>query len=179
MKKKEKLLLFCTIFSLCACHKTSCEILNSKHLTRFVDDEQERREERIEWALQEARKNISEENLAPQNIMHFASASAQLDKSAIENLDKNIIPALQKEPDLEVITEGYCDERGSKKYNEKLGEKRAQAIKDYLINVGKIDPKRVTAISYGKSDPIDSAHNKEAWQKNRRVTIITLATMPQ
>jgi peptidoglycan-associated lipoprotein len=63
--------------------------------------------------------------------------------------------------------EGNCDERGTEQYNLALGEKRANAAKEYLVNYG-IEESRMTTISYGESRPIVLDHSEEAWAKNRR-----------
>jgi peptidoglycan-associated lipoprotein len=69
-----------------------------------------------------------------------------------------------------VTVEGYCDERGTNEYNLALGQKRADAVKDYLVKLG-VDEKRIKAISYGKENPVNTGHSEEAWAANRRVHI--------
>lgn len=66
-----------------------------------------------------------------------------------------------------VRIEGNCDERGTVEYNLALGQKRADAAKAYLVNLG-ADPKRLETVSYGKEKPLDPGHNEAAWAKNRR-----------
>ena len=63
--------------------------------------------------------------------------------------------------------EGHCDERGTVEYNMSLGEKRAKAVKDYLVGRG-IDEGRLSVISFGKERAVDSRSTEEAWAKNRR-----------
>jgi peptidoglycan-associated lipoprotein len=63
--------------------------------------------------------------------------------------------------------EGHCDERGSEEYNLGLGERRAEAAKEYLVNLG-ISPDRIFTISYGKERPQCTDQTEECWQKNRR-----------
>lgn len=75
---------------------------------------------------------------------------------------------LKEYPDAMVRLEGNCDERGTVEYNLSLGEKRANAVRDYLIGLG-IAPNRLTTISYGEERPVDKAHTEAAWAKNRRV----------
>jgi len=74
---------------------------------------------------------------------------------------------LRAAPAVKVLIEGHCDERGSDEYNLALGEKRALATKNYLVSLG-VAADRMTIISYGEEKPVDSAHTKEAWAKNRR-----------
>jgi len=69
--------------------------------------------------------------------------------------------------------EGHCDERGTIEYNLALGERRANSVKNYLVNYG-IDPNRLTTISYGEERPKDPRHNEEAWAKNRRVEFVII-----
>ena len=63
--------------------------------------------------------------------------------------------------------EGNCDERGTIEYNLALGQRRADAAKTYLINLG-VDKSRLETISYGKERPVDPGHNEAAWAKNRK-----------
>jgi peptidoglycan-associated lipoprotein len=74
---------------------------------------------------------------------------------------------LRAAPAVKVLIEGHCDERGSDEYNLALGEKRALATKNYLVSLG-VAADRLSIISYGEEMPIDPAHNKDAWAKNRR-----------
>jgi len=69
--------------------------------------------------------------------------------------------------DLRVRLEGHCDENGSVAYNLALGDKRANAVKSYLVNLG-LDAGRFETISYGKSRPVDLGNDESAWSKNRR-----------
>lgn len=75
---------------------------------------------------------------------------------------------LKDHPDVTVLLEGHCDERGTIEYNLALGEKRARTAMEYLISLG-IDGSRLDMVSFGKERPVAMGHNEEAWQKNRRV----------
>jgi len=70
-----------------------------------------------------------------------------------------------------VTIEGHCDERGTKAYNLALGEKRANAAKDYLVALG-ISGSRINTVSYGKERPFDDGHDESAWAKNRRAHFV-------
>ncbi len=74
---------------------------------------------------------------------------------------------LRSHPNARVLIEGHCDERGTVEYNLALGERRAQSVKDYLLNLG-ISPDRISMISYGKEKPFVAGHIEEAWAQNRR-----------
>jgi peptidoglycan-associated lipoprotein len=68
---------------------------------------------------------------------------------------------------------GHCDERGSDQYNIALGERRAEAVRAYLLQLG-IDAARMETVSYGEEQPLDAGHNESAWLKNRRVEFVLL-----
>jgi peptidoglycan-associated lipoprotein len=76
-------------------------------------------------------------------------------------------------PGKRVRIEGHCDERGTSEYNLVLGQKRADATKNYLVNLG-VDEKLLETVSYGKERPLDPGHNEEAWAKNRRAHFLVL-----
>jgi peptidoglycan-associated lipoprotein len=67
--------------------------------------------------------------------------------------------------------EGHCDERGTNAYNLALGERRANAAKEYLVSMG-VAAARITTISYGEEKPFDPGHNEAAWAKNRRAHFV-------
>ena len=74
---------------------------------------------------------------------------------------------LRENSSINVVVEGHADERGTREYNLALGERRANAAKDYLISYG-ISADRISVISYGKERPVDSGSNPLSWSKNRR-----------
>jgi len=75
---------------------------------------------------------------------------------------------LNRAPQLRVVAEGHCDERGTSEYNLALGERRARAVVEQLAALG-VAPARLSTVSYGSELPADPAHNEQAWAKNRRV----------
>ena len=95
----------------------------------------------------------------------FDYNSSDLDSDAQELLQDQV--AWIKQYNVSVTIEGHCDERGTREYNLALGEKRAQAVKNYLISMG-IQASRVTTISYGKERPAVVGSNDGAWSQNRR-----------
>ena len=70
-----------------------------------------------------------------------------------------------------VTVEGHCDERGTYAYNKALGDRRAESVKNFLINLG-ISPVRLNTISYGEQRPIAPGKNEESWAKNRRAQFV-------
>jgi peptidoglycan-associated lipoprotein len=80
---------------------------------------------------------------------------------------------LMKYPNKRATIEGHCDERGTREYNLALGERRANAAKNYLVSLG-IDASRLSTISYGKERPVALGSNEEAWAKNRRAVTVTI-----
>ena len=102
----------------------------------------------------------------------FAFNKSNLDAKAQETLDKQAA-WLQKYPAVNILVAGHCDERGTREYNLALGERRANAAKDYLVSKG-IAANRIKTISYGKERPAVLGSNEWAWAQNRRsVTEIT------
>lgn len=93
------------------------------------------------------------------------------DSSAIKATEKSKIDFvanyLKANADTKIQIEGHCDERGTEEYNRALGERRALAIREYLINAG-VSGSRIYTISYGEDKPVDPGHNEAAWAKNRR-----------
>jgi peptidoglycan-associated lipoprotein len=74
---------------------------------------------------------------------------------------------LKQNGEIKIVSEGHCDERGTVEYNLALGQKRAEAVKAYLVKMG-IDGGRIRTISFGAEVPVDPGHTEEAWAKNRR-----------
>ncbi|MEJ2722284.1 MAG: peptidoglycan-associated lipoprotein Pal [bacterium] len=97
------------------------------------------------------------------------------DKSNLTDESKRILAedATQlKDSDPVTITiEGHCDERGTVAYNLALGERRANAARDYLVSLG-VPADRIKTISYGEERPFDPGHNEAAWAKNRRAHFV-------
>ena len=96
----------------------------------------------------------------------FATNKSSLTSAARETLRKQAT-YLRKNKKLNVTIEGHADERGTREYNLALGERRANAAKDYLMTYG-ISSDRISVLSYGKKRPVDSGSNPLSWSKNRR-----------
>lgn len=116
-----------------------------------------------------AEKTLKEKILAEAssfNDIYFAFDRYDLAPESRGTLD-NLADWLLEHRDFEVTIEGHCDERGTTEYNLALGERRAEAAKNYLVNLG-INKKDITTISYGEELPLDPRQCEEAWSKNRR-----------
>jgi peptidoglycan-associated lipoprotein len=98
--------------------------------------------------------------------VHFPYDSSTLDSEGKSVLKGNA-EILKSKSSLKIQVEGHCDQRGGIQYNIALGEKRANAAKKYLSDIG-VKGERVTVVSFGKEKPIDSAETEEAYAKNRR-----------
>ena len=96
----------------------------------------------------------------------FATNKSSLTTASRATLRKQAT-FLRKNKNLNVTIEGHADERGTREYNLALGEKRATAVRDYLVIEG-ISPDRIRVISYGKEKPAVVGSNDMAWSKNRR-----------
>jgi peptidoglycan-associated lipoprotein len=88
-------------------------------------------------------------------------------QDALTVLETNAKVLIGRYPDKKVVIQGHCDERGTREYNLILGERRAQAVKTYLIDLG-VPEENMQVLSYGKEKPFCLEHSKKCWQQNRR-----------
>ena len=99
------------------------------------------------------------------------------DMSNIDGADQAILASqaqwLARYPGVRVVIEGHADERGTRDYNLALGERRANAARNYLASLG-IDPSRISVVSYGKERPIALGSDPASWAQNRRAVTVTL-----
>ncbi|MCP3734183.1 peptidoglycan-associated lipoprotein Pal [Sphingomonas sp. RP10(2022)] len=100
-----------------------------------------------------------------------------LDMSDIDSQARGILDSqatwLQRFPQVRATIEGHADERGTREYNLALGDRRANAAKNYLVAKG-IDPSRLTTISYGKERPVALGSDEASWAQNRRSVTVVL-----
>ena len=104
--------------------------------------------------------------------VRFAFDSAQVDTPERAKVEA-VAEYLKANSSTMATLEGNCDERGSAEYNVSLGERRAQAVRDYLMNLG-IDGARLQTKSYGSERPKDPGHDESAWAVNRRVDFVVM-----
>ncbi len=154
MIKKLSAIFITLLITSCACYGDSSEKLSQQVL--------------VKKPIENSKKIVREINQS----VFFETNSFSLNSDTKEILNEEILPAIKGR---KVTIEGHCDERGSVIYNQILGKKRAEAVKDYLVRNG-ADSSKIKTVSYGKSQPLDLDHDKEAWATNRRVvTISTVA----
>lgn len=78
---------------------------------------------------------------------------------------------LRNNPDRSIVVEGHADERGTREYNLALGERRADAIRSFLVSAG-VSSRQIETVSYGEERPEDPGHDESAWSRNRRAVLI-------
>ena len=104
------------------------------------------------------------------DTVNFNFDSAELTVSARSTLNRQSA-FLSLNPDLMIVIEGHADERGTREYNLALGDRRATAVRDYLVAKG-INSARVRTVSYGKERPAVAGSDEAAWAKNRRAATV-------
>jgi peptidoglycan-associated lipoprotein len=110
---------------------------------------------------------------SPLEPAFFVLDSSEIDERARQVLEANA-ELLRRYPSWVVTIEGHCDERGTAEYNLGLGERRAVAAQQYLLELG-FDATRVRTVSYGKEFPFDPGHDDAAWASNRRAHFVITA----
>jgi peptidoglycan-associated lipoprotein len=177
-KKLYFAVILCAIVSILiffsACSKKTVETEE----TALSMHEQQLEAQKVQEQLEKERKarEEKERELRAEMIkfmyedIYFEKGSYQLTPEGVELL-KRKAQWLKKHPDVKVIIEGHTDEAGSKEYNFALGDRRAGAVKSFLIGEG-IEPGHLIAVSYGNEKPIDPGNTEKARAKNRRVHFV-------
>jgi peptidoglycan-associated lipoprotein len=110
--------------------------------------------------------------------IYLAPIFFDFDKYDLRSGDREILKRnadqLLENPDATIRIEGHCDERGTVEYNLALGEKRARAAMQFLVDMG-VNPNRLSIVSYGEEKPLDPGHDERAWTKNRRVEFVLVS----
>jgi peptidoglycan-associated lipoprotein len=115
--------------------------------------------------------DVERELVSIGDTVYFALDSYSLDNQAQGTLDRQAA-VLLKSGSIPVTIEGHADERGTREYNLALGERRATAVKDYLVAFG-VNPSRMRTLSYGEERPAVPGSSEAVWAKNRRaVTVV-------
>ena len=121
----------------------------------------EKQREEAAMMAEEARKRAFEEE-----DIHFDFDKYVLTPKAMMILDEKA-SYLRDHPEVRVLIEGHCDERGTNEYNLALGDRRANSAKNYLVKSG-VAESRLTTISYGEEQPLCTEHTESCWWRNRR-----------
>ena len=127
-----------------------------------------------EWDNNATEKSLGDSPLSDFTVIpdlnfptiYFAYDSNALAPSETAKLDK-VAAYINRYDNLFLIIEGHCDQRGTEEYNRSLGDRRANMIRDYLVNAN-VDAAKIRTISYGKDKPAVEGNSEEAWGKNRR-----------
>lgn len=131
------------------------------------------REEQERLARQREADSLAALSRSGEEVRNMLAAMIHfdLDKSNVRSDDMGAldqkVAILQANPDLRIRIGGHCDERGSDEYNLALGNRRAQAAKQYLVSHG-IDGSRIETQSWGEERPLVDGHDETAWSQNRR-----------
>jgi len=104
------------------------------------------------------------------HTVYFAFDSSELDMAANGILDANAV-WLQAHPDTRITIEGNCDERGSREYNLALGQRRADSVRDYLVNQGATSY-NIDTVSFGEERPVCQGTGEACWAQNRHADIV-------
>lgn len=102
--------------------------------------------------------------------VHFAFGSSLLSDQARQILNGKA-GYLRTNPGIKVTVEGHCDDRGTNAYNVALGERRAESVKTFLVDLG-IGTNRLNTVSFGEERPVAMGHNETSWAKNRRAQFV-------
>ena len=140
--------------------------------------------QRVEEQLPVPQQPLAEDSISGRSLddlnknSPFKPVFFQLDSSELDDTGRSVAQSngelLKRYPTWVVTIEGHCDERGTAEYNLALGERRAVAVKTYLVSYG-IAPDRMRIVSYGKEFPFDPGHNEAAWNQNRRAHFVITA----
>ncbi len=107
-----------------------------------------------------------------QNVIYFDTDRFNIDSADAAALQTQA-QYLAQYPQISITVEGHADERGTREYNLALGERRANAAKNYLVSLG-VDAGRIQTVSYGKERPVALGSNEEAWAQNRRAVSVVI-----
>jgi peptidoglycan-associated lipoprotein len=165
--KLTALLVIAACVFVVSCQKKTVALKNEPVLNAKADETVEPADE-SEIRLSAIRENESDKmaEVVLQEDIYFEFDKATLTPESRETLVKNG-EWLQINSDVIITIEGHCDERGTNEYNLALGERRANSVQTFLLDLG-IDPSRLKTISFGEERPVAHGHNETAWAQNRR-----------
>lgn len=187
MKRLLPLFLIATILAFQACAPKPVSVPLSERIPQKVGADDQKA---IGASTSEAKRGITEEELLradEERRRRAAREEAALRAAVLKDVyfefdsytvKSDYLPSLKeiaswmaRNQAVRLTVEGHCDERGTTDYNLALGQKRADAVRDYLLKLG-VGAARVKAVSYGKEAPADASQTEEAWAKNRRAHFV-------
>lgn len=133
-----------------------------------------------EWEVAEAAEEesfLSADQINARQLLrtiHFDFDRAEIRGDQRATLQANA-DWLREHPDVRILIEGHCDERGTRDYNQALGDRRAQAASAYLTSLG-ISAQRIETISYGEENPIATGEGEQFWSQNRRSEFVAVTS---
>ena len=133
------------------------------------DTDQGRKSQEERLIVEGSAREVTENAVVSESV-HFAFDSALLSEQAQQILISKA-DYLRTHSEVIVTVEGHCDERGTDAYNIALGERRAESVKNFLVDMG-IRTNRLKTVSYGEERPIALGQNESSWTKNRRAQLV-------
>ena len=156
-------------------------VMSEDEARRRAEEEARKREQERQAAIREEElrdeelRAAGQRTLSAREMFENEDILFEFDSASLSVEAQEILRAkaewLRGNPRARVMIEGHCDERGTNEYNLALGDRRAFSAKSFLVDLG-IDDARLTTISYGEEQPIDSRSSEEAWAKNRRAHFV-------
>lgn len=113
--------------------------------------------------------------MAAFDVSDLVDVFFELDKSDLTREGRDRLSSnarlLKATSGAKIVVEGHCDERGTSEYNLGLGERRARAVRNYLVSLG-VPDSRIETVSYGEEKPFAAGHDESAWKENRRAHFV-------
>ncbi len=175
----KKLLVLAVLISLAACHgkaKIEDTKIDTTPIDQVVTPTPEPDFQTIENQQQADAMNqqqAKDDEIEVQDRVFFGYDSSEITDDSKKILDTQAL-WLKSDPSIKIIIEGHCDEKGTREYNIALGDRRANATKNYLVKVGGVDASKIKTVSYGKERLAYFGTDEETLSKNRRaVTVVS------
>jgi peptidoglycan-associated lipoprotein len=153
--------------------RARADSLRADSLRRAQEGDQQAERDRLERERRQREAATSVARNALTEIVFFQYDSDEISPDAEQKLAAKAA-VLRANPGVRLRIEGHCDQRGSTEYNLALGQRRAEAVRAYLLNLG-VDGSRLATMSYGKERPLEEGESEEAFARNRRAEFEVLA----
>lgn len=172
MSATKALAVICVISSIAACkHKHEAKVSSTTETQTRVEESRDMTQTDESEGLR-----LRPMDEATQRASGYQAVYFDFDESQIRNDQRRslevAVQTLQERPTDRLILEGHCDERGTVEYNLLLGERRAAAVKTFLMSIGDIQSDRLQTLSKGEEEPAVDGHSESAWAQNRRVEFV-------